>query len=190
MKKTIAKVGYFKITAPTEPGGKPTYGAITQFESEKSGGREYSAEPNGEPAQIYADGKVVLSVDSNNGYDIKLTLLDLVDDVSKEWLGRTVDADGSGVAEYADVTEYPRFGLVILEDTTDGLGKLTFYYNCQVSKRPNKAGKTSEGKFEGQFAEFQIAARPRENDHLVCYEHTGTVIPAAVMEPVPAGSGT
>lgn len=183
MKKSIAKVGYFTITPPTTAGAKPTYGAITQLESEKSGGREYSAEPNGESADIYADGKVVISLDSNNGYDIKLTLLDLIDDVAQNWLGRSVDTDKKGIAEYANSTEYPKFGLVILENTTDGLGKLTFYYNCQVSKRPSKTGKTSEGKLEGQFAEFQIAARPRDYDSLVCYEHTGTTIPSAVMEP-------
>lgn len=191
MKKSIAKVGYFPITEPTEPGGKPTYGPIKQLESEKSGGREYSADPNGENTEIYADGKVVLSVDSNNGYDIKLTLLDLIDDVAKDWLGRTLDEDGKGVAEYANAPENPKFGLVISEDTTDSLGKLTFFYNCQVSQRPSKAGKTAEGKLEGQFTEFAIAARPRDYDSLVCYEHQGTVIPAAVIEPATAtGSGS
>lgn len=181
MKKTIARVGHFSITETSEE-KKPTYGEITWFESEKSGGREYTADPAGETTEIWADGKAVLSVDDNNGYDIKLVLLDLIDDIEKAWLGRTVD-DKGGVAEFANAVERPRFGLVVAEDTTDGAGKLTFFYNCQVSKRPSKSGKTSEGKLEGQYAEFQISARPRSVDTLVCYEVKGRELPSVVIEP-------
>ncbi len=183
MKKSIAKIGYFPITAPTLIGNKPTYGTIVKLESEKSGGREYSAEPNGETTPVYADGKAVLSIETNNGYDIKLTLLDLIDDVASAWLGNTVDSTNHTIAEYADNPEKPYFGLVIAEKTVDGIGKITYYYNCQVTKRPTKSGKTSEDKFEAQFAEFEIAARPREYDSLVCYETVGNTIPEAVVEP-------
>lgn len=188
MKKSIARVGHFPIT-PGNASGPEAYGTIIWLESEKSGGREYTAEPKGETTEIYADGKAVISVDDNSGYDIKLVLLSLIDDIAIAWLGRTKDADG-GLAEYANAGEYPRFGLAIAEDTTDGAGLISYYYNCQISKRPSKSGKTSEGKLEGQYAEFQIAARPRASDSLICYEKTGKILPTAVPEPVAAVTGT
>lgn len=181
MKKSIVRVGYAPIT-DGETGD--TYAAIKWLESDKAGGREYSSDPEGESTEIYADGKVVLSCDSNNGYTHKLTLLDLIDDVAKDWLGRTVNT--GGVSEYGNVSEYPRFALLIAEEKTAGGVVVSTYYNSQVSKRPSKAGKTSEGKLEGQYAEFEIKSRPRASDTLICWETTVTDVsklPTAVGEP-------
>lgn len=182
MKVSIAKVGYATIT---DGDTADTYGTIKWLESEKAGGREYTADPRGELAEIYADGKTVITCDTNDGYDIKLTLIDIIDDISKDWLGRTVDKNGN-VAEYGNVTQYPRFALILSEKTSDGAGKLSTYYNVQISKRPSKAGKTSEGKLEGQYSEYQLVARPREADTLVCYEQAGNTLPTAVPEPTSA----
>lgn len=182
MKKSIVRVGYAQITAGAE--GIDEYAPIKWLESEKAGGREYSSEPEGESTEIYADGKVVRSCDSNNGYKHTLTLLDLIDDVAKDWLGRAVNANG--VAEYGNMTEYPRFVLLIAEEMTEGGVKVATYYNSQVYKRPKKAGKTSEGKIEGQFAEFEIASRPRASDTLICWEHdvvSVSALPTSVGEP-------
>ena len=74
--------------------------------------------------------------------------------IDKDWLGNIIDANG--VAEYATATEKPKFALIVVEETTNGIGQTTIYYNSQVSKRPTAAGKTSEGgKFEARFAEFE-----------------------------------
>lgn len=183
MKKSIVRVGTFPITQAED--GEISYGAIEWLESEKSGGREYSAEPSGENAEVYADGRVVYSAEENNGYTIKLVLLSLIDKIAKEWLGNRVDASTKSVAEYADGAQRPYFGLAIAESTTSGETVVTYFYNCQVSKRPTRSGKTTEGKFEAQFAEFEIAARPRESDSLVCYEvaAAGGALPSAVAEP-------
>ena len=183
MKKSIARVGHFTIT-PGAAGAAETYGDIEWLESEKAGGREYTAEPKGETTSIWADGKEVIAVDENAGYDIKLVLLALIDDMAVDWYGRKKDTAG-GIAEYANVGEYPRRGLVPAEDTVDGGGTLTFFYNCQATKRPTKAGKTAEGKLEGQYAEMQIAARPRAKDALVCYEVAKSTaeLPTEVIEP-------
>jgi phi13 family phage major tail protein len=185
LKKSIVKVGTFPITQSET--GETSYGSIEWLESKKSGGREYSAEPSGEMTEVYADGKVVYCAEENNGYTIKLTLLALIDKIAKEWLGYTVDSR-KGVAEYATGKEYPHFGLAIAEDTTDGKTTITFYYNCQISKRPTKAGKTSEGKFEAQFAEFELNSRPREPDKLVCYEQESDTLTTNVLEPGNTGS--
>lgn len=182
MKKSIAKVGYAPITRTTSSTGTTdTYGAVTWLESEKAGGREYSAEPRGEVSEVYADGKVVLSLDSNDGYDIKLTLLDIIDDIKKAWLSQTASTDG--IVEYGNVSEYPSFALLLAEDLTNATIELTTYYNTQVTKRPTKNGKTSEGKFEAQFKEFELAARPRSSDTAVCFEKIITSLPTAVPEP-------
>lgn len=184
MKKSIVKVGHFTITKAEN--GAITYGPINWLESKQSGGREYSAEPTGELAEVYADGMVVYSAEENTGYNIKLVLLSLIDDIAQAWLGYTVDTVKKAVAEYADAGERPYFGLAIAESTTSGKDKVSFYYNCQVSKRPSKNGKTAEGKFEPQFAEFELAARPRPQDTLVCYEIPVETLPTAVLEPAPA----
>ena len=182
MKTSIAQVGYAPISVNAETGAI-SYGAIKKFESELSGGREFSAEPKGELSEIYADGKLVKSVEINDGYDIKLVLLDLIDDVKKDWLGFAVDTTAKTTAEYATTTQRPKFCLVICEETDDGGGKITYYYNCQVSKRPSKASKTSEGKSDAQYSEFSISSKPRVADKLVCYETAGTAIPDTVVEP-------
>lgn len=186
LKKTIAKVGYALQGVDGE--GKITYGPVKWFVSTEAGGREYSAEPSGELTEVYADGQCVYSAEDNNGYTVKLILLSVIDNIDKDWLGNIIDANG--VAEYATATEKPKFALIVVEETTNGIGQTTIYYNSQVSKRPTAAGKTSEGgKFEAQFAEFEIAARPRE-DKLVRYTMKGMELVSTVPEPESATLGT
>lgn len=182
MRKSIVKVGYFPIT---EVEGAETYGAIKWLESEKSGGRAYSAAPKGELSEVYADGRVVYSEETNDGYDISLTLIDLIDDIAEDWLGRTVTE--TGVAEYANANT-PKFGLAIAESTSDGVGEITIYYNCKVNARPTKAGATTEGSFAAQYTEFAIGARPRAKDMLVKYEIAGNELITEVPEPAEEGT--
>lgn len=164
LKKSIAKVGYAPITESED--GTYTYGTVKWFESKVSGGREYTAEPAGETTEVYADGITVYSAEENNGYDIKLILLAAIDDVEIEWIGNSKTTDG-GIVEIARPTERPKFALILVEDTTNETGITTIYYCCSVSKRPSLSGKTSEGKFDPQFPEYQISARPRPQDKWV-----------------------
>lgn len=169
LSKTIRRIGYAPITAHNDATGVDTYGTPVWFAHNDGGGREYSAEPNGELTEIFADGFSVWCDEENNGYNLSLTLLNVCDDVDEAWLGNVVD--GTSKAEYVRKGERPKFALFIIEDTTDGLGKTTIFYNCFVPERPTKAGKTSEGgAIDPEFPEFTVYARPRENDGLVCYE--------------------
>lgn len=182
MKTGIAKIGYFDITHASD---NYTYGSIKWLESDKAGGREYKCEPRGESTDIYADSQVAYAIDSNDGYDITLTLLDIIDDIEEDWYGRTADAKG-GYAEYAGGSQYPKFGLVIADNNLDGSYAVDFYYQCQVSKRLSRSGKTSEGKFDPQYKEFSIKALPREHDFgkkLVMYNGTYDKLPTAVDVP-------
>lgn len=175
IKKTIKKVGY-KMHDETGTS------VIKWLPSTEAGGREYTADPRGEAQDIYADGIKVYSDNGNDGYDVKLTLLAVTDDVSADWLNEIKDT--KGVAEYADGKEYPYFDLFLIEDTTDGIGKTTIYYNCQCSTRPSISGKTKEGaSFDAQFPEYAISATPRETDNLVRYIIDGKTEFAEVPEP-------
>lgn len=168
LKRTIRGVGYAPIIAAED--GTGSYGKPVWLPSLEAGGREYSAEPQGEMQDIWADGVCVYYAEDSSGYAIKLILLAVTDNVEKDWLGNSIDENG-GVLEYADGVEKPKFALFIIEDSTDNKGLTTIYYNCQVSARPTDSGKTSEGgKFESQFPEYSIVARPREIDKLVRYK--------------------
>lgn len=160
-KKSILGVGYKLLGVPDA--------AVKWLVSTEAGGREYSYDPRGDSQDIYADGIKVFGDSSNDGYDISLTLLDIIDDVSKDWLNEVVDTNGR--AEYADVAEYPYFELYIIENTRDAVGKTTIFTYCQCSGRPSETGKTSEGSgnFDYFFPEYSIAATPRPSDMLVKY---------------------
>lgn len=171
LKKGIRRVGYALLDI-SEDGviqiGNPVY-----FPTLKSGGRNYSADPRGDSQKIYADSTAVYGDTVNDGYDIKLTLLAVTDDVSEAWLNE--QKDDNGIAEFADGEELPYFALIISEDTTDGAGQTTIYYYCQCSGRPSENGKTSEGgTFDFEFPEYPIVASPRPEDNLVRYRIPGT----------------
>ena len=148
-----------------------------------AGGREFGADPDGEVTTIYADGVCIYSAEENHGYNITLTTVTATDDVERAWYGKAVD-DSGGRAEYANNQELPRFALIIYEDTTDGIGKTTIYYDCQISERASKNGQTSdESGFDPQFLENNIHARPRLSDMLVCYEISGKKLLTELPEP-------
>ena len=162
LKKGIAKIGYAMVTDT----GKFEYDKVVWLESEVSGGREYTAEPNGDTTEIYADSISVYAAEDNNGYDINLILLAIIDDIETKWLGNSATTNG-GIVEVSKPETRPKFALIMIEETTNGNGETTIYYNCCVAKRPKKSGKTSEGKFDPQFPEFSINARPRPTDKWV-----------------------
>lgn len=166
IKKTIANVGYAPLYY-NAANDTYTYGNVTWFVHNEAGGREFSVSPNGDLTEIYADGVSVYISDENHGYDIDLTLLSVVDDIDVQWLGNEVDENGV-VSEYANNIERPRFALIIVEDTTDGVGVTHIFHNCMVSQRPAINGKTSdESGFDPQFFQVSIAARPIGKDNLV-----------------------
>lgn len=166
IRRTISRVGYapayYDSTTDTF-----TYGTPKWFVHNEAGGREYTASPNGEMSEIWADGVSVYASDENHGYDIELTLLNVVDDIDVAWLGNEIDANGN-MGEYATNIERPRFALFIVEDTTDGVGVTHIWYNCVVKQRPEVGGKTSdESGFDPQFFTVSIAARAAGKDALV-----------------------
>jgi len=158
--RTITDLGYAPITAIDED-GKPTYGPIKWLPHHRAGGRSYDAQPAGNSGGIWADGREVYAYEDNQGYNDTVTTVGVTDDVEEDWYGRTVNEDGS-VEEYADGAEYPQFALVIIEDTTDGVGKTTIFYYSHIMQRSAQSGATSEGNgLNPQFPQHNIAHRPR-----------------------------
>lgn len=158
--RTITDLGYAPITA-IDDDGKPTYGEVVWLPHHRAGGRSYDAQPAGTSGGIWADGREVYAYEDNQGYNDTVTTVGVTDDVEEDWYGHTVNVDGS-IEEYADGKEYPHFALVIIEDTTDGIGKTTIFYNSHINQRSAQSGATSEGSgLNPQFPQHNIAHRPR-----------------------------
>lgn len=180
MKKGIRGIGF---AIGTNNNGVISYGDVQYLITNQSGGREYTAEPRGDSQDIYADSVKVYGDTVNDGYDLNVTLLSLLDgEVEEKWLGMSKTA--AGMAEYASNAENPYFALIIHEDTSDNVGLITVYYWCQASGRPSKAGKTAEGgAFDWAFAEVPLVASPRPSDKLVKMELPGTAHLTQIPEP-------
>lgn len=160
IRRTITDLGFAAIIAVAAD-GTPTYDSVTWFAHHEAGGRDYDAQPAGNSGGIWADGREVYAYEDNQGYNVSLTTVGVTDDIDEAWYGRTVLESGA-VEEYADGEEYPHFALVIVEDTTDGIGETTIFYDCHIQQRSGKQGATSEGNgLNPQFPQHNIAARPR-----------------------------
>lgn len=187
MKTGLVEVGYAPITAQSATA--TTYGTPTYFEAAEAGGREYKITPSGNVKKIYANSIAVYEAEGNDGYDIELTLIDIIDDIETDWLGRTEYSNG--MLEKSDDTEKPRFALILSDDATGGTGKTETFYNCIVTERPEINGKTKEnGEWEDQFPVYKIHASPRPKDGYVRFTTSGTAQLSAVPEPTPAQTPT
>lgn len=182
MKKGITGIAY-AIAHYDKQAGTLTYDAPRYLPSAVAGGREYSANPRGDSQKIYADSIAIYGDTINDGYDLELTLVSTFDNQFREDLLNEVD-DGNGIAEYANVTEFPYMAIIIHEDTSDGVGLTSVYYYCQASGRPSDSGKTAEqGNFDFEFPQYPVVASPRPTDRLVRYQIPGTEHLQEVPEP-------
>ena len=159
MKTGIVRCGYAMLTILE---GSVSW-ETPVYLADAAGTREYSAEPKGDVHQVWANSLLVYSGNKNSGYDISLTLIDFIDDIAKTWYNDASASMGSkkGVAETGEATERPHFALIISEETTDGKGKTTVFFNCCAGKKPSIAGKTAEdGDWEDQFPEYPLSSSP------------------------------
>lgn len=185
IRRTITDLGYAPIT-DIDSDGKPTYGSVVWFPHHKAGGRAYDAQPAGTAGSVWADGREVYAYDDNQGYNTTVTTVGVTDDIDEAWYGRTITDDGV-VEEYADGKEYPAFALVIIEDTTDGVGETTVFYYCHIQQRSGKQGATSEGNgLNPQFPEHLISCRPRLDCFAVSARIPGKTKITTIPEPLNA----
>lgn len=182
MNKTIAKVGYAMLTETTD--GKISYESVKWFKSDKAGGRTVGAEPKGEPTTVYADGLPVIVATNNDGYNISLELIAIVDDVEKDWYGNFEATEG-GIIEKGGIKVLPRFALLVAKERyeSDKLYEIDTYFDCVASTRVARNDKTSEGKFDPQFPTFSISSRPRPDNNFVRFTSYEDVLPESVVVP-------
>lgn len=165
LKRSISRIAYAMIESTDPETGVDTYGEVKML-PHIAGGREYSIEPVGDNMAVFADGLEVYSEDNNMGYDITLTTVAVTDAIEKDWYGKQIDSDG--VTEFSNSAEYPYFALFIYEETTDGIGEISFFGKCHIKSRRSESGKTKEeGSIDPNFPEHSIACRPRFNDNFV-----------------------
>ena len=118
----------------------------------------------------------------NGGYEIELTLIDIIDTIAEQWLGYEIRSNGT--LEIAKDTEKPRFALILSDSDTSDVGKTEIFYNCVCTSRPDITGKTAEqGNWDDQFVTYKITARPRLKDNAVRLRISGTTELEAIPEP-------
>ena len=181
IKTKLVAVGFAPILSETKE--KTTYGNPIYFAAAEAGGREYSISPVGEVKKVSANSQQVYACEQNGGYDITLTLLAVIDDIEKNWLGKTIAKNG--VLEINNNVELPKFALILSDQSTDNIGKTEILYRCSVSARPSTNGATEEdGTFEFQFPEYSISATPRINDNYVKFTIPGVAELGTIPEPI------
>ena len=131
MNKTIAKIGYAPISARAATGY--TYDAVTWFDEKGGAGRNVSSTPYGENYEIFGNGYAVYAGEINNGRDIEVELIDILDDIREDWLGEAKMTNG--YVEKAQSDELPRFALLVAKEKFDSAKKyqVDTYFDCQVS---------------------------------------------------------
>lgn len=181
LNKTLGLIGFSPITST--PKGE-SYGPVVWVENTEAGGRNYSAEPNGDTVTIYAGGVPVVDVVNNAGYNIQLELLAIIDQLEIDWLGNKRTIDG-GILEVGGFEKPPRFALLVAQETLNGDKKyqVDTYFNC-TAQRPTRSGKTSEGdNFDPDFPQFDISAKRSIDGRGTRYTQYVDELPTAVVMP-------
>lgn len=182
MKTSLVNVGFALIKSQDKT--TCTYDKPVYFPTAEAGGREYKATPQGTVKAIDANSQTVYEAEINGGYEIELTLIDIVDTIAEKWLGYEICENGT--LEKASDKEKPRFALILSDNDTSDVGKTEIFYNCVCTSRPDISGKTSEqGNWDEQFPVYKITARPRLNDKNVRFTVPGVAELAEIPEPTP-----
>lgn len=182
MKTGLVNIGFAPIKTQTKEG--TTYDTPVYFEAAVAGGREYKATPQGAVKTVDANSQTIYEAELNGGYEIELTLIDIIDTIAEQWLG--FELCENGVLEKATDKEKPRFALILSDNDTSDEGKTEIFYNCVCTSRPDIAGKTTEqGNWDEQFPVYKITARPRINDKNIRLTIPGVEELTEIPEPTP-----
>ena len=184
MNKTIAKIGYAPISERAATGY--TYGAVTWFDEKGGAGRKVGSTPYGENYEIFGNGYAVYAGEVNNGRDIEVELIDILDDIREDWLGEVKMTNG--YVEKVQSDELPRFALLVAKEKFDSAKKyqVDTYFDCQVSARRDINDKTSENNFDPDFPVYKIRANPRLDNKFVLWQADFDELPDTVTTPAAA----
>lgn len=189
MNRTIAKIGYAPITARAATGY--TYSNVKWFDENGGAGRNVSSTPFGETYSIFGNGRMIYGGEINNGRDLEVTLIDILDDIRKDWLGEVQMSNG--YMEKALSTELPRFALLVAKEKFDSnkLYEVDIYFDCQISERRSFTDKTSENNFDPEFPTYKIKAFPTLDNKYVVWQQDLDELPTTLTTPtIPAAPAT
>lgn len=176
---SLVGIGYAPFTESIN--GGYTYENIVWLPDLEGGGRSFTASPQGDFKKVVANGKTVIMFKKRSGYDIKATLMSLIDDVKEAWLGQKTTTSG-GFAEYADSKPAPRFALVAAFSLYGSTKKkVETYFNC-AAEDPERSAKGDSDDFDPDYPEYTIHAYPRK-DMLVMTEEFVDTLPTTIAEP-------
>ena len=182
MIETVERIGYAPLTA-AEKDEKFTVGTVTWLVSADEGCRQFTADPEGELKEIFADGKVVYSGIKNNGFSITVTTIDALDDIKSAWYGMKKVKEGQMLETSADPT--PHVALLEVVRTVAGKYITRVYHFCTISKRLKRDDKTDEGTLDPIFPEHQFKARPLPENGNVLSEYTYDTLTEALIKAIP-----
>lgn len=172
-------IGYAPLTVNSSD--EYVYDDITWLPDLEGGGREFTATPQGEPIKIYANGKAVIMFKKRSGYEIKVTLMSLLDDVKEAWLGQAKTT--TGYAEYATSRPDPRFALLAAYSLYNSDQIKVETYFCCTAEDPERKAKGDSEDFDPDFPEYTIKAVPRKDDKLTMAEDFVSELPTSVTIP-------
>lgn len=119
--------------------------------------RSFEAAPDGETSTIRADGIDYIVVNSNNGYDLTLNLVQVSDEFKVKALGEVVDA-ATGI-QYEDADADPAPFALVGEFKGDKENIRFIYYNVTAS-RPNQNGDNKDNMKEPDEESLSAKASP------------------------------
>jgi phi13 family phage major tail protein len=131
-----------------------------QAPKEIKGAVNFSASPEGDDSEFYADNTKYFSHSQNNGYTGDLEVANIPDDILAEMLGMTVDDNGMLVESTED--KQKEFALMF-EVTGDEKNRRTVYYRCKAN-RPDEENSTSESSADPTTDNLPIEMLPTETD--------------------------
>lgn len=121
------------------------------------GAVELSLEPNGDPAELWADDGLYYADDNNQGYNGSLNIATLPQSFAISCLGEVIDETSGTIAEIADAKK-EKFAL-LFEFSGDVKAVRHVIYQCTAS-RPTVASGTKTNSKEPRTVELSFRAKP------------------------------
>lgn len=149
MNKVLFGLKNVHIAFETESG----YGTPTAI----NGAVSFSASPEGDTSEFYADDMVYFVSSANNGYSGELVVALLPDAIKAEMFGWSIDAYGT-LVEVAD--GIPKKFALMGEISGDAKNRRFVYYSVQAT-RPDNSAKTKEGSIEIEGETIPIKIMPK-----------------------------
>ena len=124
------------------------------------GAVNFSASPEGDETEFYADNRLYYYDETNDGYTGDLELANIPDEIISEMLGNEIDDNGMVVETTEDTAK--EFALMA-EMKGDERDRRFVYYRCKAGRPDNEAA-TTEGSIDPQTDSVPLTMMPIDTD--------------------------